>query len=45
MSELASMRTPLRRVRGLGAARSGTGHFWHQRVTVGRRHPADHRAS
>ncbi len=26
-------RTPLRRVRGLGAARSGTGHFWHQRVT------------
>ncbi|HXD45757.1 MAG TPA: succinate dehydrogenase, hydrophobic membrane anchor protein [Pseudolabrys sp.] len=22
-----------RRVRGLGAARSGTGHFWHQRVT------------
>jgi succinate dehydrogenase / fumarate reductase membrane anchor subunit len=27
------MRTPLGRVRGLGAARSGTGHFWHQRVT------------
>jgi succinate dehydrogenase / fumarate reductase membrane anchor subunit len=27
------MRTPLRRVRGLGAAHSGTGHFWHQRVT------------
>ena len=27
------MRTPMRRVRGLGAARSGTGHFWHQRVT------------
>jgi succinate dehydrogenase / fumarate reductase membrane anchor subunit len=25
--------TPLRRVRGLGSARSGTGHFWHQRVT------------
>jgi len=23
----------MRRVRGLGAARSGTGHFWHQRVT------------
>ena len=22
-----------RRVRGLGAARSGTAHFWHQRVT------------
>ena len=27
------MRTPLRRVRGLGTARSGTTHFWHQRVT------------
>jgi succinate dehydrogenase / fumarate reductase membrane anchor subunit len=27
------MRTPMRRVRGLGAAHSGTGHFWHQRVT------------
>ena len=26
--------TPMRRVRGLGAARSGTGHFWHQRVTA-----------
>ena len=25
--------TPMRRVRGFGAARSGTGHFWHQRVT------------
>ncbi len=28
------IRTPLARVRGLGAARSGTGHFWHQRVTA-----------
>ena len=28
-----AMRTPLRRVRGLGAAHSGTTHFWHQRVT------------
>jgi succinate dehydrogenase / fumarate reductase membrane anchor subunit len=28
-----SMRTPMGRVRGLGAAHSGTGHFWHQRVT------------
>jgi succinate dehydrogenase / fumarate reductase membrane anchor subunit len=28
-----AMRTPMRRVRGLGAAHSGTGHFWHQRVT------------
>jgi succinate dehydrogenase / fumarate reductase membrane anchor subunit len=27
------MRTPLSRVRGLGAARSGTRHFWHQRLT------------
>ena len=27
------MRTPLRRVRGLGASHSGTTHFWHQRVT------------
>jgi len=27
------MRTPMRRVRGLGAAHTGTGHFWHQRVT------------
>ena len=28
-----TMRTPTRRVRGLGSARSGTGHFWHQRIT------------
>jgi succinate dehydrogenase / fumarate reductase membrane anchor subunit len=27
------LRTPMRRVRGLGAGHSGTGHFWHQRVT------------
>ncbi len=27
------MRTPMRRVRGLGPAHTGTGHFWHQRVT------------
>ncbi len=27
------MRTPMRRVRGLGAARSGTMHFWYQRAT------------
>ena len=33
MTELHSMRTPTRRVRGLGAARSGTSHFWYQRVT------------
>jgi succinate dehydrogenase / fumarate reductase, membrane anchor subunit len=28
------MRTPLGRVRGLGSARSGTEHFWHQRLTA-----------
>ena len=25
--------TPMRQVRGLGAAHSGTRHFWHQRIT------------
>lgn len=29
-----AMRTPLSRVRGLGSARDGTGHFWRQRVTA-----------
>ena len=29
-----SMRTPLGRVRGLGSARSGTDHFWRQRLTA-----------
>jgi succinate dehydrogenase / fumarate reductase membrane anchor subunit len=29
-----TMRTPLGRVRGLGAARSGTEHFWRQRLTA-----------
>ena len=28
------IRTPLGRVRGLGAARSGTDHFWRQRLTA-----------
>jgi succinate dehydrogenase / fumarate reductase membrane anchor subunit len=28
------MRTPLRKVRGLGSARSGTEHFWLQRMTA-----------
>ncbi len=28
------MRTPLGKVRGLGSAREGTGHFWHQRLTA-----------
>jgi succinate dehydrogenase membrane anchor subunit len=27
------MRTPMRRVRGLGAAHTGTQAFWHQRIT------------
>jgi succinate dehydrogenase / fumarate reductase membrane anchor subunit len=27
------MRTPLKRVRGLGAAREGTGHFWRVRLS------------
>lgn len=29
-----SMRTPLGKVRGLGSAKSGTEHFWHQRLTA-----------
>lgn len=28
------IRTPLARVRGFGAAKSGTGHFWLQRLTA-----------
>ncbi|RLQ89076.1 succinate dehydrogenase, hydrophobic membrane anchor protein [Notoacmeibacter ruber] len=28
------MRTPLKKVRGLGASRAGTEHFWHQRLTA-----------
>ena len=30
----SNLRTPLARVRGLGSAKSGTGHFWHQRLTA-----------
>ncbi len=33
MNAPQQMRTPLRDVRGLGAAHSGTAHFWHQRIT------------
>ena len=33
MSKQPSIRTPLARVRYLGSAHSGTGHFWKQRVT------------
>ena len=29
-----SMRTPLGKVRGLGSAKSGTEHFWQQRLTA-----------
>jgi succinate dehydrogenase / fumarate reductase membrane anchor subunit len=34
MSSEGRLQTPLARVRGLGAARSGTGHFWQQRLTA-----------
>lgn len=34
MNSNNSMRTPLSRVRGLGSARSGTEHFWRQRLTA-----------
>ena len=30
----SEFRTPLKRVRGLGSAKDGTQHFWHQRVTA-----------
>jgi succinate dehydrogenase / fumarate reductase membrane anchor subunit len=33
-SRAAQFRTPLKRARGLGAGKSGTGHFWTQRVTA-----------
>lgn len=31
---MTDMRTPLSRVRGLGAAKTGTAHFWRQRLTA-----------
>ena len=34
MKEPRHIRTPLARVRGHGTAKSGTGHFWHQRLTA-----------
>ena len=34
MSERVQIRTPLARVRGSGTAKSGTGHFWQQRLTA-----------
>lgn len=33
-SRAAQYRTPLKRARGLGSGKSGTGHFWTQRVTA-----------
>ena len=30
---MADLRTPLSRVKGLGSAKEGTTHFWHQRLT------------
>jgi succinate dehydrogenase / fumarate reductase membrane anchor subunit len=33
-SSSTSLRTPASRVRGLGAAKSGTGHFWLSRLTA-----------
>jgi succinate dehydrogenase membrane anchor subunit len=34
MRNATDMRTPLARVRGLGPAKSGTEHFWRQRLTA-----------
>jgi len=31
---VSDMRTPMSRVRGLGAAKEGVGHFWAQRLTA-----------
>ena len=31
---MADLRTPLARVKGLGSAKEGTGHFWHQRLSA-----------
>jgi succinate dehydrogenase / fumarate reductase membrane anchor subunit len=33
MEQKSSMVPPLRRARGTGSARTGTGTFWHQRIT------------
>jgi len=34
MKHQTSMQTPLARVRGLGSAKSGLSHWWHQRLTA-----------
>ncbi len=31
---MSDLRTPLARVKGLGSAKEGTSHFWHQRLTA-----------
>ena len=31
---MSDLRTPLSRVKGLGSAKDGTHHFWHQRLTA-----------
>lgn len=31
---MSDLRTPLARVKGLGSAKDGTHHFWHQRLTA-----------
>lgn len=31
---MGDLRTPLSRVKGLGSAKDGTSHFWHQRLTA-----------
>lgn len=33
-STVRDFRTPVARARGLGSAKSGTGHFWHQRLSA-----------
>ena len=30
---MKNMKSPLRRVKGLGSSHSGTGHFWHERIS------------
>jgi succinate dehydrogenase / fumarate reductase, membrane anchor subunit len=34
MSDKDGMKTPLKKVRGFGASRTGTDHFWQQRATA-----------
>ena len=31
---MSELRSPLSKVKGLGSAKDGTGHFWHQRLTA-----------